>query len=83
MSGRDFVLLVVDRDTAEFSVEGPMTDDGPWHRAIQCAQYAGRNIWMLPMGSLTPDAAAAEWLAASGGRRVATGSIIAPEYILL
>jgi hypothetical protein len=26
LSGRSFVLVVVDRDTGEFTVEGPMTD---------------------------------------------------------
>jgi hypothetical protein len=29
MSGRSFVLVVVDHDSGEFTVEGPMSDDRP------------------------------------------------------
>ena len=78
MGGRSFVLIVVDRDTSEFTVEGPMTDDGPWNLAAAEAHYRGRNIRCFGMGDLPPDAAAAEWQAVSGGRRVAAGSIISP-----
>jgi hypothetical protein len=31
MPGRTLVWVIVDPDTGEFSVEGPMTDDGPWN----------------------------------------------------
>jgi len=31
------------------------------------------------MGDLTPDAAAAEWQAAFGGKRLAAGSIVSPQ----
>jgi hypothetical protein len=80
MNGRNFVLLVVDRDTSEFTVEGPMSDDWPWNRAVANAQYEGRNLRCFRMGDLTPDAAAAEWREVSGGRRVAPGAIIVPEF---
>jgi hypothetical protein len=83
MSGRYFVLLVVDRDTCEFTVEGPMTDDWPWNRAVANAQYKGRNLRCFRMGDVPPDAAAAEWLTASGGTRVAPGSIVEPEFSAL
>ena len=76
MSGRTFVLIVVDRDTGEFTVEGPMGDDRPWNKAVVDAQQVGRNIRCFAMGDMTPDAAAAEWQEAHGGHRVAAGSIV-------
>lgn len=79
MSGRSFVLIVVDRDTAEFTVEGPMTDDRPWNTAIAVAQTLGHNVRCFQLGDLTPEVAAAEWRAACGGRRLAAGSIISPR----
>ena len=78
MQGRSFVLVVVDRDRDEFTVEGPMTDDRPWNKAVIDAQRVGRNIRCFGMGDMTPDDAAAEWQAAHGGRRVAAGSIVTP-----
>ena len=79
MSERKFVLLVVNRDTGEFTVEGPMKDDRPWNKAVINAQVKGRKISCFGMGDLLPDAAAAEWLALSGGaRRLAAGSIVTP-----
>ncbi len=76
MPGRSFVLIVVDRDTGEFTVEGPMTDDRPWNKAVVDAQKVGRNIRCFGMGDMTPDDAAVEWRAAHSGRRVAAGSIV-------
>jgi len=52
--------MVVDRDTGEFTVEGPMTDNRPWNKAVD-AQEIGRNIRCFGMGEMTPDDAAAEW----------------------
>jgi hypothetical protein len=34
MTKRQFVLVVVDRDTGEFTVEGPMGDDRLWNSAV-------------------------------------------------
>ena len=79
MQGRTFVLVVVDRDTGEFTVEGPMADDQPWNKAVVNAQKVGRNIRCFGMGDMPADAAAAEWQAAHGGRRIATGSIVTPS----
>jgi hypothetical protein len=76
MAGRTFVLVVVDRDTGEFTVEGPVSDDRPWNRAVVEAQKAGRNVRCFSLGDMTPDAAAAEWQTAHGDRRVAAGSIV-------
>jgi hypothetical protein len=78
MAGRTFALIVVDRDSSEFTVEGPMSDDRPWNRAVVDAQKAGRDVRCFSMGDITPGAAAAEWQAAHGGQRVAPGSIIGP-----
>ena len=61
MMYRSFVLVVVDRDTGEFTIEGPMNDDRPWNSAVVKAQKAGRNLRCFGMGDQSPDAAAAEW----------------------
>jgi hypothetical protein len=49
--GRTFVMIVVDRDTDEFSVEGPTSDDRPWNKAVVNAQEVGRNIRCFAMGT--------------------------------
>ena len=72
-----FLLVVMDHDRREFAVEGPMTDDRPWNRAVVQAQRLGRNLRCFGMGDINPDAAAAEWQAIHGGRRIAAGSIVA------
>jgi hypothetical protein len=79
MSGREFVLIVVDRDTGEYTAEGPMSDDRPWNSAVVDAHKVGRNLRYFGMGDLSPDAAAAEWQASYGGRRLAPGSIVTPQ----
>jgi hypothetical protein len=78
MMQRTFVIIVVDRDTGEFTVEGPMTDDRPWNKAVVGAQTVSRNIRCFSMGDLAPDVAAAEWQSSYGGRRLASGSIVRP-----
>jgi hypothetical protein len=78
MSGRTFVLVVVDRDTGEFTVEGPMNDDRPWNKAVVDSQKTGRNIRCFGMGDMNPTLAAAEWQTVHGGQRIAAGSIVAP-----
>ena len=71
-----FVIVVVDRDTGEFTVEGPMTDDRPWNAAVVEAQRIGRNVRCFSLGDQSPDAAAAKWQARYGGMRRAAGSIV-------
>jgi hypothetical protein len=78
LPGRSFVLVVVDRDAEEFTVEGPMTDDRPWNKAVVDAQKVGRNIRCFGLGNMTPNEAAAEWQGTHGGRRIAAGSIVTP-----
>jgi len=76
MTPRKFVLVVVDRDTGEFTVEGPMSDDRPWNTAVVNAQEVGRNIRCFGMGDLAPEIAAGEWRSSYGGTRIASGSIV-------
>ena len=78
MPGRTFVLIVVDRDRGEFTVEGPMSDTSPGTRCGERSEV-GRNIRCFGMGDMEPDAASAEWLTSHGGRRVAAGSIVTPR----
>jgi hypothetical protein len=79
MTQRKFVLIVVDRDAGEFTVEGPISDDRPWNSAVVSAQKIGRNIRCFGMGDIAANVAAAEWQASSGGRRLAAGSIVWPS----
>ena len=83
MAQRQFVLVVVDRDTDDFSVEGPMSDDRAWNSAVVEAQKIGRNIRCFGMGDLAPEVAAAEWLSSHGGRRIAPGSIVWAAYQMM
>ena len=78
MSGRTFVLVVVDRGTGEFTVEGPMSDDWPWGSAVLDAQKAGRNVHCFSLGDVSPDTAAIEWQERHFDTRVAAGSIVCP-----
>lgn len=77
MAGRTFVLVIVDRDTGEFTIESHLSDDRPWSRGVVDAQKAGRNVRCFSLGDMTPDAAVTEWRAAHCGQRVAAGSIVA------
>src|ERR1700745_4066209 len=52
MTKRQFVLVVVARDTGQFTVEGPMSDDRLWNSAVVNAQRVGRNIRCFSMGIL-------------------------------
>ena len=76
MKKRQFVLVVVDRDTGEFTVEGPLSDDRLWNSAVVNAQRVGRNIRCFSMGEIPPDVAATEWHSSYGGRRIGSGSIV-------
>jgi hypothetical protein len=67
MTKRQFVLVVVDRDTGEFTVEGPMSDDRLWNSAVVNAQRVGRNIRCFSIGDIAPDVAATEWHSSYGG----------------
>jgi hypothetical protein len=47
-----FFLIVTDLDRGVFSVEGPMTDDRPWHAAVRFAlHHHERRITCGPTGT--------------------------------
>jgi hypothetical protein len=73
-----FFLIVVDHDRGCFSVEGPMTDDDPWHAAARRAQDKQRVVLCGPAG---PDreALAADYQRAHKLRGVPPGSIVRPN----
>ena len=50
MTKRQFVLVVVDRSTGEFTVEGPMSDDRLWNSAVVNAQKGRPQHPMLQYG---------------------------------
>lgn len=41
---KQFWLVIMDDDRKEFSVEGPMTNDDPWNKAVCEAQEHGRQV---------------------------------------
>jgi hypothetical protein len=45
-----FFLIVADLDAEFFSVEGPMTDDGPWNLVAGRARESGRSAQCGPRG---------------------------------
>lgn len=63
------VPVVVDREAGEFTIEGRMSDDRPWNRAVVNAQKVGRNIRCFTIGDMPPDAAAEEWVSDAGRQR--------------
>ena len=39
--GAPFYMIIIDKDSGSFSVEGPMTDDKHWNHAVVVAQKEG------------------------------------------
>ena len=75
---KQFCVVVVDRSRLVFSVEGPMSNGARLTERIVLAQKAGRKLTCHAMGDVTPDTAAAEWLACYPNHgRVAAGAILA------
>jgi hypothetical protein len=73
-----FFLIVADHDRGFFSVEDPITDDGPWNLAARLVREAGRDVQCGPAG---PDrqALAAAYQQAHRLRGVPPGSIVRPR----
>ncbi len=73
-----FFLIIADHDRRVFTVEGPMTDDGPWNLAAGRAREAERSVVCGPAG---PDrealAAAFQQAHRLGG--APPGSIVRPR----
>ncbi|MEO8713642.1 MAG: hypothetical protein ABI369_01370 [Acetobacteraceae bacterium] len=73
-----FFLIVADHDRGVFSVEGPMTDDRPWHSAAGHARERERRIVCGPAGP-DRDALAAAYQEANKLPGVPPGSIVRPR----
>ena len=74
-----FFLIVVDHDRGVFSVEGPMTDDRPWHAAARFARdHHERRITCGPTGA-DRDVLAADFRQKHKLAGVPPGSIVRPH----
>jgi hypothetical protein len=74
-----FFLIVTDLDRGVFSVEGPMTDDRPWHAAVRFARsHHGRRITCGPTGT-DRDLLATEYRQAHRLTGDPPGSIVRPN----
>ena len=56
-----FFLILVDEDRKQFTVEGPLTDDEPWYRAVAAARSEGRNVRCCNLGEKSRADASAVW----------------------
>jgi hypothetical protein len=76
-SNTAFLLIILDHDTGRFTMEGPMTDDGPWVNEIVFARRAGRRISCISIpASANPDGVAEPHV--RGCTRWPSGSIVLP-----
>jgi len=73
-----FFLIVADFDRRIFTVEGPMTDDGPWNSAAGRAREIGRLVQCGPMGP-NRQALAAEYQQENRLGAAPPGSILRPR----
>jgi hypothetical protein len=71
-----FYLIVTDKVTETFSVEGPMTDDRQWNHAVVAAQKAGRRVICSSATGVSAAAVAQDWLQRNSGKQVAPGAIV-------
>jgi hypothetical protein len=72
-----FYLIVTDHDRGVFAVEGPMTDDRPWHDAAREARNNQHRITCGPSGP-DRDALAAEFRRTNQVAGVPPGSMVRP-----
>jgi hypothetical protein len=77
-----FLLLVTDKDTGRFTIEGPMTDDQSWVSEILRAQKAGRRLTCRGLDGDNDELAAAACRSEEIAGRTwwPPGSIICPEF---
>ncbi len=73
-----FYLIVTDQDKETFSVEGPMTDDRQWNRAIVMAQKSGRRVRCSTADGPSAEDAARDWRQQYSGKQVPSGEIVRP-----
>jgi hypothetical protein len=74
--GEPFFMIVTDKDNGTFSVEGPMTDDRPWNRAVVVAQKSGRRVRCFAASGSSAEDAARDWLQRYSGKQVLPGEIV-------
>ena len=74
-----FLLVVTDFDRGVFSVEGPLTDDRPWHAAVRFARdHHERRITCVPTRA-DRDSLAADYRRTHRRAGVPPGSIVRPH----
>jgi hypothetical protein len=71
-------LIVADFDTGLFSVEGPMTDDGPWNLAAGRAREKRRRVVCGPSGP-DRDSLAGEFQQTNNMGGAPPGNIVRPR----
>jgi hypothetical protein len=76
MPQQPFFLIVADKDTETFSVEGPMTDDRQWNHAVVAAQRSGRRVGCSEANGSSAEDAARDWLQQYSGTQVPSGEIV-------
>jgi len=76
MPGEPFYLIVTNKDNGTFSVEGPMTDDRQWNRAVVVAQKSGRRVTCSRANGSSAEDAARDWLQWYSGKQVPPGEIV-------
>jgi hypothetical protein len=54
-------LIVIHEDHGTFAVEGHMTHDSAWNKAVVAVQQAGRKARCCTGSSAFPDTVAANW----------------------
>jgi hypothetical protein len=74
-----FFLIIADEDHGVFCVEGPMSDDAPWHAAArQALNLRQRHITCGPSGP-DRDGLAATYRSTHRAAGVPPGSIVRPR----
>jgi hypothetical protein len=74
-----FYYVVLDIDTGNFTVEGPMYDDTKWDQAVSAAQDAGRNVKCAGSSPASSRAEVVEQMERRhGGEELPRGSIVRP-----
>jgi hypothetical protein len=74
-----FFLIIADLDRGLFCVEGPMSDDAPWHLAVgRARQQHDRHVQCGPTGP-DRDALASEFQQTHKMAGVPSGSIVRPR----
>jgi hypothetical protein len=76
MPGEPFYLIVIDKDSETFSVEGPMTDDRQWNRAVVVPRKSWRQVTCSTANGSSVEDAARDWLQRYSGKQVPPGEIV-------